>query len=557
MKNVILTLGLIFLFACSKTDSKSSTTPPTNGPTASINGTDTLKVGDSTNLNFTFTGTAPYKLIYSDGTSNITVDNISTNSYTLYVKPTKTATYKPVSIVDKNATGSVSGEFNVWVQTQFSSKSGNYTGINLTVGNINNNKYFRGNYYSLDDINSQFSFKLSDGNTYQMSDHTYVFFDYNNDRYLDLFGWIYNLTPVMGRNAGKYILIENVLINRRKITFFDSDIAWPSGMELNDFNNDGVKDVIFYSYNNHADIGGQSTNSAKPVKIFLFNKNGTFKETSVTSPLIIHDMSTGDLNNDGMVDLLVWEYDIISKPRIYLNNGAGIFTEAPISNIIGLQEILNSHTNGYNSIANELYDLNGDGNLDLITATEIGGRSWDYISHNNKMIYKVAQQRIYWGSGNGKFNFTSDFTDLPNNSIETWSRTQASANDLVILFNQNAKTALGFNFIDFNNDGKMDIVTVITPNYKGYIIQLHQNMGNNTFKDVTVDLVGNYNGLLNGTNNIGMNGDFPNFYEIRPYDIDSGGDLDLIPQGVACWNPYTYPKNLYWENNGGKFILHK
>ena len=563
MKRVIFVLGFLLVFACTKTEAPAippkSSTPVTNNPspTVTISGLDSLKVGDSTNLSFSLTGSAPFKLVYTDGTSNFTVDNITTTSYLVYVKPTKTSIYKPVSISDKNLSGTVSGEYNVWVQPQFVSRTANYTGINLTVGNINNNKHFRGNYYTLDDINSQFSFKLSDGNTYQMSDHTYVFFDYNNDGYLDLFGWVYNLTPVMGRNVGKYILIENVTSTKRKVSFYDSDIAWPSGMELNDFNNDGVKDVIFYSYNNHVDMGGQSNNSAKPVKLMLFNKNGSFKESNVTSPLIVHDMSTGDLNNDGLADLLVWEYDLISKPRIFLNNGSGLFTEAPISNISGLQEILSTHSNGYASIANELYDINGDGNLDIITSTEVGGRSWDYNYHNDFMVYKVPQQRIYWGRGNGKFDFKSSFSDLPNNSIGIWSRTQSIANDSVALFNKNSKTALGFNFIDFNNDGRMDIVTVMTPNYKGYVLQLHQNIGNNTFKDVTLDLVSNYNGLLNGPNNNGVNGDFPNFYEIRPYDVDADGDLDLVPQGVACWNPYTYSKNLYWENNGVKFILRK
>ena len=116
---------------------------------------------------------------------------------------------------------------------------------------------------------------------------------------------------------------------------------------------------------------------------------------------------------------------------------------------------------------------------------------------------------------------------------------------------------IGFNFIDFNNDSKVDIVTSITPNYHGYMIQLHQNMGNNTFKDVTVDLVSNYNGILGGLDKNGVDGDFPHFYAIRPYDYDGDGDLDLVPHKVACWNAYKYSKNVYWEFNGGKFLLRK
>lgn len=558
MKKLIFVLGIFLVCSCSKIDSNNITpTTTTSKPTATLSGLDSLKVGDSTSLNFTFFGTAPFKLVYSDGSSNFTAENISTSSYLVVIKPAKTTVYKPISIADKNSTGTVSGEFNAWVQQKFSSKSLNFNGINLSVGNIINNKNFRGNYYHLDDINKQFSFKLLDGNTYQMSDHTYAFFDFNKDGYLDLFGWMYNLTPVMGRNNGKYILIDNVESTKRMVTFFDSDIAWPSGMEANDFNNDGVNDIVFYSYNNHQDMGGQAINTAKPVKVFLFDKNGSFKEVNATPPIIVHDMSSGDLNNDGFPDLLVWEYDKISKPRIFINNRFGLFNEAPMSNMIGLQDILTTYSGGYTSIANELYDINGDGNLDIITASEIGGKSWDYTYHNEFMSYKVSQQRIYWGSGNGQFNFKSNYTDLPNNSIDIWSRTQPVANDSVILFNRNSKTALGFNFIDFNNDGRMDIVTAITPNYKGYIIQLHQNLGSNNFKDVTIDMIGNYNGLLNGANNIGINGNFPNFYEIRPIDIDGDGDFDLVPQGVVCWNPFTYSKKFYWENNGGKFTLQK
>ncbi len=563
IKSLICLIGLS-LFSCSKTEISPTPSQPikVNETTAMIaSGLDSLRIGDSTNLKFSFTGTAPFTMVYSDGKTNVTVDKITSNSFSTYVKPKESTSYKPISIRDANSMGSVSGTFDVWVQPFFVSKTGNYSGINGTVGNLNNNKFFNGKYYHLDDININFSFKSTDSrgilNTYQMSDHTYVYFDYNNDGYLDLFGWAYNLTPVMGRFPGKYLLVDNVMSTKRKVAYFESDIAWPSGMELNDFNNDGVKDAVFYSYNTHGDMSGQSTNPAKPIKVFLFKKDGTFKEVDATLPLVIHDIASGDLNGDGFADILAWEYSGSNKPRIFLNNGLGNFTEAPSSNITGLDEIMTKYRDGFTALAVELYDLNNDGNLDIIAGNELGGSSWDYTYFNENIGYKIPTQRIYWGKGNAKFDFKSGFTDLPNTTIETWSKTQPGANDLVLSYNKNMKITLGFNFIDFNNDSKMDIVTAITPNYQGYMLQLHQNVGNNSFKDVTVDLVSNYNGILGGTDKNGVDGDFPNFYEIRPYDYDGDGDLDLVPQGVACWNPYKYSKNFYWEFNGGKFLLRK
>lgn len=524
-------------------------------PSVSLKGLDSIKVGDVVTLKFNLTGTPPFSLTYTDGVSNISVNNIDSNSFSVSVKPVKSLTYKPVSIKDKNTSGNISGEHSIWVQQQFKSKTSPYSSINKTVGNIQNNIFFRGNYYHLDDINQRFTFELNN-NKYQMSDHSYTFLDYNQDGYLDLFGWCYNLTPVMGRNSGKYIVVDNILGSKRKITFHDSDIAWPSGMETNDFNKDGISDVVFYSYNTHNDMGGLSLNKAKPVKVFLFNKDGSFKETDATEPVVVHDMATGDINNDGAVDMLVWEYSSKNRPKIFINNGLGAFNESAVSNITGLQEIMNTRSNGIVALATELIDLNDDGNLDIIFSANIGGSEWDYRKHNEEFVFRLTQQRILWGSGNGKYDFKSNYTDLPNNSIEQWSRTQPIANDSLAIFNKNAKIALGFNFLDFNNDGKMDIVTAITPAYNGYILQLHQNMGNKIFKDVTTELVGNYNGA-NGSSTSILVGNFPNFYEIRPYDIDDDGDYDLVPHGVACWNPFNYSKNFYWENIGGKFVLHR
>jgi len=81
-------------------------------PTASISGTTTLCHNDSATVSFTLSGTYPLSLTYNDGSSNITVNNISSTSYSFNtgVLPNSTS-YSLVTISDvigcsTNASGS-------------------------------------------------------------------------------------------------------------------------------------------------------------------------------------------------------------------------------------------------------------------------------------------------------------------------------------------------------------------------------------------------------------------------------------------------------------------
>lgn len=89
-------------------------------PTASISGTTTLCHNDSAVVSFTLTGTYPLSLTYNNGTSDVTVNNISSGSYTFNtgVLPSSTS-YALISIEDVlGCTTAGSGSANITMLTK-------------------------------------------------------------------------------------------------------------------------------------------------------------------------------------------------------------------------------------------------------------------------------------------------------------------------------------------------------------------------------------------------------------------------------------------------------
>jgi gliding motility-associated-like protein len=78
-----------------------------NPPTATLAGGGTICKGASISLPITLTGTAPFSITYSDGTSTHTVSPISSSSYQLVVSPAANATYTISNVSDASCTSNV------------------------------------------------------------------------------------------------------------------------------------------------------------------------------------------------------------------------------------------------------------------------------------------------------------------------------------------------------------------------------------------------------------------------------------------------------------------
>jgi gliding motility-associated-like protein len=68
--------------------------------TAKVSGGNPICTGQTTTIAITLTGTAPWALTYSDGSSSHTVTGITASPYVLTVSPTTTTTYSMLSVSD-------------------------------------------------------------------------------------------------------------------------------------------------------------------------------------------------------------------------------------------------------------------------------------------------------------------------------------------------------------------------------------------------------------------------------------------------------------------------
>ena len=212
---------------------------------------------------------------------------------------------------------------------------------------------------------------------------TIVVADFNNDGKLDLAMPVGNSVAVLlGKGDGTF---------SAPVLFFDGDA---NSIVSADFNGDGILDIA---------AGGSSG-----LAILLGNGNGTFQAATFPYTSGFGPAVATDLNGDGKIDVVGNDAGI----QVLLGNGNGTFNAlTPFGNY------------GANGFSTAVADVNGDGNLDLISEGGIGSS---------------VNDGIYLGNGDGTFD-TSE-VPIPYN------------------YPPHSPTTAGVQAADMNGDGKPDLV---------------------------------------------------------------------------------------------------
>jgi hypothetical protein len=428
---------------------------------------------------------------------------------------------------------------NAITPSKFVSKSEKYSKINETVGIIvNQNNFLR---YITQSEAQALDFGLKPMYRFSMRDA--VTHDFNSDGKLDLFAFstrfeIFPENGDLGRNPGKFFIISDVFGGNRTKIIFDTDLSWVGGsFLLNDYDGDGKKEMAIFNSNAHQNVLYGINNPLFPVRIYKIDQNFNLTYKEVGNPLNMHSGTTGDVDNDGDIDIIQWPLNLgrgvepenLRYPYVLLNDGKGNFTS---KSLLSNQSDFKSKFYDWSASIYELFDLNNDGNLDILFGYNFGNVTRQNDPNNPAFDMVNKKIGILWGNGTGQF----DYTNI----------TYLNLSD----FQGHWMSLSGAGFTDFDGDGDVDVMLQSTTNNinysKTYVLYFIENKGNKIFEEATQTYVNGYYELNNSR--------YTHFYQPMFVDKDGDGDFDMVPdKSTAAWEAFKVIDNLYWEKQGKVF----
>ena len=328
----------------------------------------------------------------------------------------------------------------------------------------------------------------SSSKTYYWNDlGTYLYTDLTGDGKKDLWAFYYK-NPFPNNSKGLHLFSE---YQDNQIADVQPGLTQVRKCVLADFNNDKQDEIMLFS-------SGYDANPFPGDSLGIFYVKEKRYQYLSKDIGYFHGGATGDINNDGLQDIVAYSgasTNIPMHPTCYVNNGTGNFQ---LNNSIFKNFNLDGTDNYYTV---ELFDVDSDGWLDLL----LGGQGRLVMIPNNKGIF----DRL-----NGK-----------------------------IIQNESDLELMDITFLDFDKDGKLDILTMNNKSrYNGYGLRLLLNKGSEF-----IDATSSYFDVVNGS------GASAWIKWIHLFDFDKDGDIDVVADGLFGTLNGTKGRKIYWRNDSGKF----
>ena len=248
--------------------------------------------------------------------------------------------------------------------------------------------------------------------------------------------------------------------------------------------------------------------------------------------------ASGDIDDDGDLDLLVAGSNPVAATALYLNDGSGNFTEDsnvpfPIAN----------------NTVTIFKDLDEDGDLDLFfsgNGNGIGAFTHIYLNNGSGELTKKQNPSLpKFADGNatigdvdkdGDLDIIISASDVSDNYFADIYLNDGTANFTAM--GSTAFTAVKFSslkLIDIENDGDLDVIISGIQQNKNASVALYINDGHGNF---SMDTNSVFEQII--------------AQDIDSDDLDNDGDLDILMSGSD--NNFVIPfTNLYLNNGNGLF----
>ena len=363
--------------------------------------------------------------------------------------------------------------------------------------------------------------------------------DINADGYLDIYV-SRNGTSVNPKDRRNLLFINNhdLTFTESALKYGLADVGFSTQAVFFDMDNDG--DLDMYQVNQLADKKLLLVNKIPKTNSNILgdhlyrNDHGKFVDVSVDAGIsrkVAYGLSVNasDLNNDGWMDLYIAN-DYLEPDFLYYNNGNGTFKNVTDEKLKHITQ---------NSMGSDTGDINNDGLLDLMTTdmtpedhyrskTNMASMSTEQFKTlvNSGAHYQYMTNTLQINTGAGHF---SDVANMAGVAFTDWSW----ASLMVDLDNDGLKDIIVSNGIKKDLDNN-DYRTILNKQEKETTYDelfeksknapserisnyAFKNLGNFQFKKVTED----------------WNFATPSFSNGMAYaDLDNDGDLDLIVNNI-------------------------